>query len=270
MICSKTQSISTIDAPVLVQVHPHRNPPSNSPMDVDNELFLLTLPYKHVEGRPVLVDIYLPHTLQPSLSPEKQLSALVYFHGGGLTIGNRRSWFPTWLKGTLVHPLNREGNLSCCAYADRLSAAGILFISADYRLLPPATGLDIKEDIEDLFRFLSNDVDPHLAQYCVSVGYPTVHLDSSRIAVAGTSAGGLCAYLAAVHADPKPVAVLGMYSMGGNFLVSRCSYRHVLQRSYMVQTPHYLSVKHEPFFRDRKSTRLNSSHSGESRMPSSA
>ncbi|THH27996.1 hypothetical protein EUX98_g6191 [Antrodiella citrinella] len=166
----------------------------------DPDALLVTLPYKHADGRLISADFYLPHIQRSSSSSQDQnpinLPALVYFHGGGLTVGTRESWFPTWLK-------------------DRLNSLGILFISADYRLIPPASGLDLVDDICDIFKFLS--------------------VDRSRIAVAGTSSGGLCAYLAALHAEPKPVAVLNMYAMGGDFL-----------------TPHYLAVKHTPFFRGRE------------------
>jgi acetyl esterase/lipase len=47
-----------------------------------------------------------------------------------------------------------------------------------------------------------------------------VQIDGTRLAVAGASAGGMCAFLAAVHANPKPCAVLSIYGLGGNLLVS--------------------------------------------------
>ena len=44
---------------------------------------------------------------------------------------------------------------------------------------------------------------------------------ADSIAVGGSSGGGLCAYLAAVHCrNPKPVAILSIYGMGGDFFVS--------------------------------------------------
>lgn len=81
--------------------------------------------------------------------------------------------------------------------------------------MPPSTGYDVLEDIKDLFHFLSQDINKHL---------PTQHqLDTSRISVAGSSAGGLCAYLAASHATPKPRCVVAFYAMGGDVTVSRLS-----------------------------------------------
>ncbi|KAH8104539.1 alpha/beta-hydrolase [Cristinia sonorae] len=171
----------------------------------------LTITYKHVDGHPILADVFLPSTARHDKVP-----ALVYFHGGGLTVGDRRSWFPSWLK-------------------DRLISAGVLFVSADYRLMPPATGLEILQDIIDLFGFLENSLDSYLEAYCASTNRSTMRIDPSRIAVAGTSAGGLCAYLAAQYASPKPTAVLGIYALGGDFLTS-----------------HFLSVKTHPFYRGRE------------------
>lgn len=85
--------------------------------------------------------------------------------------------------------------------------------------MPPASGHDILEDIHDLFRFFVEDLDNHLHSHCKA--------DSSRIIVAGSSAGGFCAYMAALHAKPKPIAVLSMYGMGGDVLVSvRIAFLH--------------------------------------------
>lgn len=89
------------------------------------------------------------------------------------------------------------------------------FISADYTLLTPCTGHDLLADIKDLFHYLDNSVNSDLASAA-----PGVTLDASKLFVAGTSAGGLCAYLAALHATPKPKGVLSLYAQGGNLLVS--------------------------------------------------
>jgi acetyl esterase/lipase len=92
--------------------------------------------------------------------------------------------------------------------SERTTATGLAFISADYRLIPPCTGHDILDDIVDLFTFLAR-----------TELLGTVQIDSTRLAVAGTSAGGMCAFLAAVHAKPKPRAVLSMYGLGGDIFV---------------------------------------------------
>lgn len=98
---------------------------------------------------------------------------------------------------------------------ERVVALDCAFISADYTLIPSggATCHNTLEDIKDLFTFLANTPAFQFSQ-------GIFRIDPSRIAVAGPSAGGLCAYWAAMHAVPKPKAVLAMYPMGGDFLVS--------------------------------------------------
>lgn len=89
-------------------------------------------------------------------------------------------------------------------------AKGIAFISADYRLLCPCTGLDQIDDVQALFRFLSGDVNSHLPQ--------GLSINPSKIALAGVSAGGYIASLAALYAEPRPVAMLNYFGMGGDLL----------------------------------------------------
>ena len=65
---------------------------------------LLAFLYKSVMGQSIEVDIYPPPPPAPSNSHSEnhignpiRLPAVIYFHGGALTVGNRRSWFPSWL-----------------------------------------------------------------------------------------------------------------------------------------------------------------------------
>ncbi|KAI9509461.1 alpha/beta-hydrolase [Russula earlei] len=159
-----------------------------------------TVPYKKLGQLTLYIDVYPPTV--PSDGP---VPALVYFHGGGMTVGDRTSWFPTWLY-------------------QRVAASGMAFISADYRLLPPSTGHDVLEDVVDLFAFLART--PLLG---------TVQVDGTRLAVGGCSAGGMCAFLAASHASPKPRAVLSLYGLGGEMF-----------------SPHLISSKSKPFFMGRE------------------
>ena len=104
----------------------------------------------------------------------------------------------------------------------RLSTTGTALISADYRLLPPATGHEILEDVCDALAFVTNGgLNTRLS--ATDAGFS---VDCNAVAVAGTSSGGLCAYLAAAHGKSRdaasPKALLSMYGMGANFLV-RCS-----------------------------------------------
>ncbi|KAF8843402.1 alpha/beta-hydrolase [Paxillus ammoniavirescens] len=182
----------------------------------------LTFVYKVIDDKPILLDLYLPFS---SFSPDASdlRPTIIYFHGGGLTVGNRQSWFPSWLQ-------------------KRLSRHGCIFISADYRLVPPSHGHDIIDDIRDIFAFVRNTLngllDRQPAEVDTDGAQPSAgrfRVDPEAIGVAGTSAGGLCAYSATMHVSPKPRVVMSMYGMGGDFL-----------------TPHYLTPKTEPFLRGRE------------------
>jgi len=83
---------------------------------------------------------------------------------------------------------------------------GYAFISADYRLLIPNTGKEIIEDIQDAFKFVSQNTLP-------GRNY-TFKLDGDRIAASGNGAGGLCARLAAIHATPRPKVLVDIYGIG--------------------------------------------------------
>ncbi|KAI5119047.1 hypothetical protein M0805_005913 [Coniferiporia weirii] len=168
----------------------------------------LTFPYKAVDSQQSYIDVFLP----TDRTSGKHLRTILYFHGGGLTVGSRKSWFPQW-----IH--------------DRALQAGYAFITADYKLLPPATAHDVVQDIRDLFHFLDKSLNEQLN----SAGRADTQVDASSVIVSGSSAGGLCAYLAALHAVPKPKGVLSLYGMGGNLL-----------------SPQYLTVKTEPFFMGRE------------------
>lgn len=98
----------------------------------------------------------------------------------------------------------------------RLSERGVALLSADYRLLSPSTGHEIMEDIQDLFTYIRCDLNPALVG---TTGDPKLRINIDAIGVAGTSAGGLCAYLCAMHLSPKPKALLSIYGQGGECLV---------------------------------------------------
>lgn len=194
--------------------------------------------YKYIGGKPVVLEGYLPVPRDCSSQSPIGRPAIIYFHGGSLTVGNRRSWFPTWLQ-------------------TRLSAQKFIFISADYRLMPPATGHDIVEDIQDVFRFVATSLNGRLDEAMSNEGgvdpipaggklspWNPYRVAPEAIGVAGTSAGGLCAYLACMHADPKPRVALSMYGAGGNFY-----------------SPHYFTPKSEPFLRGRELTDPQRFHS---------
>jgi len=163
------------------------------------------------EPTPVALDLYLPPLEQGGSTTSTFRPTIVYFHGGGLTVGDKTSWFPNW-----VHA--------------RAMAAGYAFLSADYQLLPPATGHEIVEDIKLLFSFIGSEINDVIKSHGRYDG-----IDTERLSVVGSSAGGLCAYLAGIHAYPKPKSIISIYGMGGDFL-----------------TPHYLTPKYAPFLLGRE------------------
>ncbi|KAF9783271.1 alpha/beta-hydrolase [Thelephora terrestris] len=180
-------------------------------LELEPTLDPITLVYKTIstpnpdtDGKPLEIplhlDVYPPNSRSGGTSGSgenrTEVPAVVYFHGGGLVVGNRKSWFPEWLHG-------------------RLSRRGVAFISADYRLLSPSTGHDILEDIQDLFAYIRNDLNSALAE---AGGDHGLRISVDAIAVAGSSAGGLCAYLSAMHVFPKPRALLSVYGQAGECL----------------------------------------------------
>ncbi|KDN42974.1 hypothetical protein RSAG8_06500, partial [Rhizoctonia solani AG-8 WAC10335] len=157
----------------------------------------------------ILADVYLPST--PHVS---EIPVVVYWHGGGLSCADRSSYLPLWLINKLLN-------------------AGWAFVSGDYKLLPPSTGHEILQDVLDLVAWVTS---PGGLNTSIHQANDKRVIDMNRIVVAGTSAGGYLAYLAAIHTRLEyPLrGVLSMYGMGGNLL-----------------TPHYLRRKIQPFFRGR-------------------
>ena len=91
-------------------------PAMTSSASSEESLEPLSLVYKSVLDQPIHVDIYPPPPPVPSgqhsedsFANPTRLPAVVYFHGGALTVGNRRSWFPKWLhRAYRATPCGRE------------------------------------------------------------------------------------------------------------------------------------------------------------------
>lgn len=54
-----------------------------------------TFTYKHLGALPLQLDLYPPAS---EGNRGVAVPAVIYFHAGGLTIGDRKDWFPNWLR----------------------------------------------------------------------------------------------------------------------------------------------------------------------------
>ena len=108
----------------------------------------------------------------------------------------------------------------------------------------PSTGHDILKDIQDVFKFITENNIAHKKT--------TFEIDPEKIIVAGGSSGGLLAHLAAAHiSSPKPKGVLALYAAGGDFFVSFNTIDSQYIYSNSKQTSHWLQPKSKPFFMGR-------------------
>ncbi|EIN13448.1 alpha/beta-hydrolase [Punctularia strigosozonata HHB-11173 SS5] len=139
-----------------------------------------TLIYSRVGDLEIKIDVYVPETTG-------EAPIVLWYHGGGLTSGSRDDdLLPTWL-------------------LDASLARRWIFVSADYRLLVPCTGHDELDDIRALSSFLSSDV--------FRAALPAGLTPSGATLVSGGSAGSYMALQYALHASPKPKAVLNLFGM---------------------------------------------------------
>ena len=163
-----------------------------------------TLTYSVVNDHPIKLDYYLP-------ASRGALPAIIYYHGGGMTAGSRRSaGLPYWMYGEQTSPFG--GHFRTNRIQDHCQEQGYIFISADYRLCHPSTALDQIDDAKALFAFLAGK--------SFSNELPDgVSLDTSKIAVTGFSAGAYSARAACLYATPKPAVMMSVYGTGGDWLL---------------------------------------------------
>ncbi|KAK9235091.1 Alpha/Beta hydrolase protein [Lipomyces kononenkoae] len=139
-----------------------------------------TFTFRNVNSSAVELDLVRDTSAPSSLASPKK--TLVFFHGGGLCSGNRRSRFPGW-------PL------------EVLMRRGWLILTADYHLLPEG-------QVEDMI----NDV-KHLETWILAEGRQ-LGIDPELIAVAGSSAGAFVSCLAlASWTKLRPRAFYSLYGM---------------------------------------------------------
>ncbi|KAK6389769.1 hypothetical protein LTR65_006251 [Meristemomyces frigidus] len=134
-----------------------------------------TIIYKTVGTLEIPLDVYLP-------DHAKNVPVLLWFHGGGLLQGARRSMTPHMLQA--------------------VSKYNIALVSADYRLAPQVGVADIYEDVKDCVAFIRNGLTRHTGEGTI---------DTTRLAVSGSSAGGYLAFLAGLYIEPKPQVILPIY-----------------------------------------------------------
>ncbi|KAG8159201.1 hypothetical protein KVR01_010862 [Diaporthe batatas] len=136
---------------------------------------------------PIHLDVYLPSTPP---ADGQGLPLLFWFHGGGLLQGSRDVVAPHHLNGVTKH--------------------GYALISADYRLSPQASVGEVLDDVKDCLAWGITELPKELAAAGNNNG---ILLDTTRIAVSGSSAGGYLALLAGLYATGpvKPKVVLPIY-----------------------------------------------------------
>ncbi|EWY84272.1 hypothetical protein FOYG_14029 [Fusarium oxysporum NRRL 32931] len=112
-----------------------------------DEFNVATFTYKVIHEQPIFLDLFVPKTL-----PFGERPVLIRFHGG-----------------ILEYAL--ENNL--------------ILVSCDYRLIPESNGLDILEDIEDVWSWVQNSLNE--AMGTMTNGKSGV--DLQRVLLAGERAG---------------------------------------------------------------------------------
>ncbi|KAI5479937.1 hypothetical protein MNV49_002227 [Pseudohyphozyma bogoriensis] len=125
-----------------------------------------TFVYKTVGNVEIKADVFLPPT--PSASP---LPILLWYHGGGCLMSSR--------VGIAPHLRRSAAKYNFCV------------VSADYRLAPQVSLVDIVEDVVDAATWCRTKLSGLVGEY---------KLDTERLIVSGGSAGG---YLALLAASPK-------------------------------------------------------------------
>ncbi len=129
--------------------------------------------YARPGGKPVLLDLHVPDGPGP-------FPAAILVHGGGFDQGS---------KSTNVRPL-----------LEPLANAGFAWFSIDYRLAPAAQLPQASDDLNSAIQWVKSNA-------------ATYHVDVSKIAIIGESAGGLLVNYAGTHETPetKVAAVVDFY-----------------------------------------------------------
>ncbi|MEO2047150.1 MAG: alpha/beta hydrolase [Pirellulales bacterium] len=139
-----------------------------------NEIMTTTYTYKTIGDLAIKVDVLRP-------DDDVKRPVLVNLHGGALIMGNR----------------DHSGRLM-----DRMLDAGYAVVTIDYRLAPETKLPEIVEDVVDAFRWIRG------------AGAELAHLDTSKIAVTGGSAGGYLTLVSGYLVQPRPTVLVSVYGYG--------------------------------------------------------
>ena len=134
-----------------------------------------TFTYKRVGDLEIKADVYRP-------AGDAVCPVLLWIHGGALIMGDRGG-VDRRLRGPFVK-------------------AGYAIVSIDYRLAPETKLPQIIEDLRDAYTWL-HDKGPKL-----------FNVDTSRIAVAGGSAGGYLTLMTGFCVKPRPAALVSFWGYG--------------------------------------------------------
>jgi|GEM_PF-141417 len=131
--------------------------------------------YKHNDLYALGLDAYIP------VNPVKNMSVVIYMHGGALIWGSRETVSENEVNAIIGEKM--------------------AYISIDYRLAPETKLMDIKADIEDAIRWVQEE------------GVRLYNFDANRVAVLGKSAGGYLALLSGIFQN-RPNAIVSFYGYG--------------------------------------------------------
>jgi acetyl esterase/lipase len=134
-----------------------------------------TYVYKRVGELEIKADVYRP--VGDAICP-----VLLWIHGGALVMGDRGG-----VDRRLRAPLLK---------------AGYAIVSIDYRLAPETRLPQIIEDLRDAYTWLHEQ------------GPKLFHVDTSRIAVAGGSAGGYLTLMTGFCVRPRPAVLVSLWGYG--------------------------------------------------------
>jgi acetyl esterase/lipase len=141
----------------------------------DSPRRLRSFVYKRVGNLEIQADVYRP-------AGDAVCPVLLWIHGGALIMGDR---------GVVDRRLRAP-----------FLKAGYAIVSIDYRLAPETKLPQIIEDLRDAYAWL-HDAGPKLFQ-----------VDTSRIAVAGSSAGGYLTLMTGFCVKPRPAALVSLWGYG--------------------------------------------------------